>query len=175
MDYRFPFRPSNQEKRYGSFSGRIVELAPYGVRNGRPDSCMILATVEMEEGNIVNFMINASTYMVDFVTLSVGMLCTFWYRTDVPMILIYPPQYTAVVVAQQNENRSVDVSRYDTRLINEDRTLQLNLSRQTRLRTTNNQVFQGNPANHDLVVVYDMSTRSIPAQTTPLEVVVLCE
>lgn len=175
MDYRFNFRQPDQSNRFGAISGRIVELAPHGVRNGRPDSCMLLATVESEDGNIVNFMINSATYVVDFVTLSVGMMCTFWYRADAPMILIYPPQYTAVVVAQQNSNRSVDVSRYGPRLVNEDRTLQLNLGGRTRLRTTNNQVYQGNPANHDLVVVYDMATRSIPAQTTPLEVVVLCE
>ena len=41
------------------------------------------------------------------------------------------------------------------------------------VRTTNNQYFQGNPAGHNLVVVYENSTRSIPAQTTPKRVVVL--
>lgn len=163
------------EKRYASLDGRIIALAPYGFRNGREDACTLLATVEIEAGNIVNFTINASTYVVDFTTLAVGMRCTFWYRTDVPMILIYPPQYTATVVAVIRERRSVDVSFYDSRLLNEDGTLQLNLGRQTRLRAVNNQRFPGNPANHDLVVIYDFTTRSIPAQTTPQEVVVLCD
>ena len=60
-------------------------------------------------------------------------------------------------------------------LVNEDQTLQLNMDGSVNVRTTNNQYFQGSPANHDLVVVYGSSTRSIPAQTTPELVVVLCE
>jgi hypothetical protein len=69
----------------------------------------------------------------------------------------------------------VDVSFYNNMLLNEEQTLQLNLDGSVALRTTNNQYFQGNPANHNLVVIYTSSTRSIPAQTTPRQVVVLCE
>ena len=69
----------------------------------------------------------------------------------------------------------VDVSYYNTALVNEDQTLQLNMDNTVNLRTTNNQYYQGSPANHNLVVVYDTSTRSIPAQTTPRQVVVLCD
>ena len=60
-------------------------------------------------------------------------------------------------------------------LVNEDNTLQLNLDGTVEVRTTNNQYFQGSPANHNLAVIYGNSTRSIPAQTTPMKVVVLCE
>jgi len=40
--------------------------------------------------------------------------------------------------------------------------------------TTNNQTFMGNPGNHTLVVLYSQTTRSIPAQTTPEKIIVLC-
>jgi len=131
--------------------------------------------VEGEDGSLSNVVISPSTFVVDYETLRMGMQCTFWYRTDLPMVLIYPPRYRAVVAARTEENRSIDVASYDEMLRNDTGTLQLNLSRDTKIRTTNNQVYMGNPAGKDLVVIYDMSTRSIPAQTTPLEVYVLCE
>lgn len=175
MDYRFNPRNPFQRNNFGSISGRITELVPFGMRSGGMDTCMLMATVESEEQNINNFIITPSTYVVDFMTLQVGMECTFWYRLDVPVPLIYPPQYNAVVVAENMDNRSVEVSRFNEMLVNETRTLQLNLGETVPIRTTNNQIYPGSPANHELVVVYDMTTRSIPAQTAPLEVVVLCE
>ena len=112
---------------------------------------------------------------MDFTTLNTGMMCTFWYRTDAPAPLIYPPQYNASVVAEELNGRMIDVGYYNNALVNEDQTLQLNMDNSVELRTTNNQYFQGNPANHNLVVIYENSTRSIPAQTTPRRVIVLCD
>ena len=91
------------------------------------------------------------------------------------MPLIYPPQYNAVAAAVQKNGRMVNVGYYDTSLVNEDQTLQLNLDGSVEVRTTNNQYFQGSPTGRNLVVTYDNSTRSIPAQTTPLKIVVLCD
>jgi len=136
---------------------------------------MIFVTLEDTDGNTVNFVMTPSTYVVDFETLSVGMLCTFWYAADAPMPLIYPPQYNAVVAAQEINGRMIDVSFYNMSMVNDEQTLQLNMDGSVDVRTTNNQYFQGSPANHNLVVIYDNSTRSIPAQTTPRLVVVLCE
>lgn len=161
--------------KYASFSGRIVELIPHGVNGGIQEGCMLLAGVEDEAGNRNNFVIHKNTFVVDFLTLRTGMQCTFWYATDVPMVLIYPPQYRAAVAARQDESRSVDVAYYNEKLINDTDTLRLNLDKDSRVRTTNNQIYAGNPGEKDLVVIYDMTTRSIPAQTIPLEVYVLCE
>ena len=69
----------------------------------------------------------------------------------------------------------MDVGFYNMSLVNESQTLQLNMDASVDVRTTNNQYFQGSPANHNLVVVYSSSTRSIPAQTTPMKVYVLCD
>lgn len=175
MDYNFngmnPYRRSS----FGSISGTIVELMPARIGNRRANGCMIFATIEDMDGNTINFMINPATYVVDFETLSVGMPVTFWYRMDAPMPLIYPPQYNAVVVAQNKNDRMVEVGYFNAGLVNEDMTLQLNMDGAVDVRTTNNQYFQGSPANHNLVVIYETSTRSIPAQTTPKEIVVLCD
>lgn len=163
-----------REKRFGFVTGTIVELVPAGIGGRRTDGCMLFAMVEDTDGNTVNFMVTPATYVVEFETLSVGMKCTFWYSMDAPAPLIYPPQYNAVVAAQEKNGRMVNVGYYNTSLVNEDNTLQLNLDGSVEVRTTNNQYFQGSPANQELVVIYGNSTRSIPAQTTPMRVVVLC-
>lgn len=160
---------------FASVQGMIVDVVPARAGNGRSESCILYFTVEDDNGNIVNFMVTPFTFVVDWEPLSVGMRGTFWYRTDAPTLLIYPPQYTAVVAAPVRPGRFIDVGYYDTALVNDTHTLQLRLDRSVRLRTINNQYFQGSPANHNLVVSYTTSTRSIPAQTTPQEIVVLCD
>ena len=175
MDFRFNGMRPYRRNSFASVTGMIVDMVPTKIGNRRANGCMIFATVEDTDGNTVNFIITPSTYVVDFETLSVGMNCIFFYRTDAPVPLIYPPQYNAVVIAQEKNGRMVDVSYYNTALVNEDQTLQLNMDNTVNLRTTNNQYYQGSPANHNLVVVYDTSTRSIPAETTPRQVVVLCD
>lgn len=175
MDYRFSFQRPMRRSSFGSMKGTIVDLVPAVQGGRRADGCLLFATIEDTDGNTVNFFINPDTYVVDFTTLSVGMMATFWYRNDAPMPLIYPPQYTAVVVAEDRNDWYVDVSYYNNSLTNEEQTLQLNLDGTVDVRTVNNQYFQASPANHNLVVSYASSTRSIPAQTTPGTIVVLCD
>ena len=175
MDFVFNGNMALKRNRYASVTGTIVDMVPAGIGNRRVNGCMIFVTLEDMEGNTVNFIMTPSTYVLDFETLSVGMLCTFWYATNVPMPLIYPPQYNAVVAAQEKNGRNVNVAFYNTSMVNEEHTLELNLDATVEVRTTNNQYYQGSPANHSLVVVYGSSTRSIPAQTTPSKIVVLCD
>lgn len=175
MDYNLNGRMPLKRNRFGQVTGTIVDMVPTRVGNRRADGCMIFVTLEDMNGDTVNFILTPATFVLDFDTLSVGMTCTFWYSADAPMPLIYPPQYNAVVAAQEKNGRMVNVSYYNRDLVNEENTLQVNLDRTVDVRTTNNQYFQGSPANHSLVVVYDTSTRSIPAQTTPKKIVVLCD
>lgn len=159
---------------YGSFTGRIVEILPHGVSGLNSDGCSMLVTVEAKDNNITNFVVNPTTYVVDYLTLEVGMECTFWYFLNAPAVLIYPPRFNASVVAPVRDDRMVEVAYFDEELINDKKTLKLNLSQEQVIYTTNNQKFMGSPAGRDLVIEYDFTTRSIPAQTTPLKVVVLC-
>ena len=176
MDYTFNNGGGTpgRNPRFGYVSGTIVDIVPTVQGNRRANGCVLFVTVENENGEIVNVIVSPVTYVVDFETLSVGMNCTFWYLADAPMLLIYPPQYSAAVAARNRNDRMIDVSRYGQGMINQERTLQLKLDGSVDIMTTNNQYFQGSPENHDLVVLYETSTRSIPAQTTPKEIVVLC-
>lgn len=175
MDFNLEGRMPVRRNRFGFVTGMIVDMVPARRGNRRAEGCMIFVTLEDADGQTVNVIMSPHTYVVDFETLSVGMACTFWYAADAPMSLIYPPQYNAVVAAREKTERMVNVGYYNTSMVNEDQTLQLNMDGSVKVRTTNNQYFQGNPAGHNLVVVYENSTRSIPAQTTPRLVVVLCE
>lgn len=160
---------------FAMVQGVIVDLMPGRMGNNQTNGCIIYATVEDANGNTVTFMITSSTFVVDWETLSVGDRCMFWYRVDAPAPLIYPPQYAAVVAAKVKNRSMIDVSFYNAALVNAEQTLQLNMDGSVKLRTTNNQYFQGSPANHSLVVIYESSTRSIPAQTTPKQIFVLCD
>lgn len=169
MDMNFGKTP-----RFGRITGTIVELVPAGFGNRKANACVQIARLEDENGNPVNVILSPATYVVDFETLSVGKRCAFWYLADAPMPLIYPPQYSAAAAAGERNGRMIDVSFYDKDLVNSEGTLKLRLDGSVDLRTANNQYFQGSPAEHDLVVIYETSTRSIPAQTTPKKIVVLC-
>lgn len=160
---------------FASVSGMIVDMVSERTEDGRPEACILYFTVEDDNGNITNFMVTPRTFVMDFQPLTMGTRCTFWYRLDAPAVLIYPPRYTAVAAAPVRNDRMVDLSFYNDALVNEEQTLQLRLDNSVELRTANNQYYQGNPANHNLLVSYTTSTRSIPAQTTPEKVYVLCE
>ena len=174
MDFNFG-RPNFRRNRFESVTGTIVDMVPTRIGNRRANGCMIFVTLEDMNENTVNFVMTPTTFVVDFETLSVGMNCTFWYAADAPAPLIYPPQYNAVAAAQVKNGQFVDVGFYNMSLVNDSQTLQLNMDGSVDVRTTNNQYFQGSPANLNLAVVYSSSTRSIPAQTTPMKVYVLCD
>ena len=173
MDMQFD-RNRRREKSYQGVQGTIVSMEPTRIGNRRADGCMMFVGLEDQEGNLVNFTVSPTTFVLDYVMLREGMEVTMYYRTDEPVPLIYPPQYRAAVVTPRMPGQMVDVDYYNRSLINQDMTLQLNLDGSVDITTTNNQRFLGSPANNDLVVVYTSSTRSIPAQTTPARIVVLC-
>jgi hypothetical protein len=100
------------------------------------------------------------------------------------MPLIFPPQFTAaVLVAGMPEDQSVHVDRFSSVkegfggiFVSEDGMLALNIGKDTQIVTADGEVFESVLEQldwWDLVVVYDVSTRSIPAQTTPITVIVL--
>jgi hypothetical protein len=89
--------------------------------------------------------------------------------------MIYPPQYQAVVMAKASPLRSVAVDRFDAQLVSSDGMLKLNVSPSTQIVLENDQPFTARLENRDLIVIYGVTTRSIPAQTTPYKIIVICK
>mgnify|MGYP000151733579 CR=1 FL=1 len=158
-----------------SFHGTVTEISDFITgQNDNREGCYQFFTLENEVGQIVNFVVSPSTYFVDHEMVEVGDRVTGYYDGDAPAILIYPPQYQALVMAKDNPNYNVKVAYFNNQLVSSDGQLQLNLSPTTQILLINGQRFSRYPANRDLVVYYGPTTRSIPAQTTPYRIIVLC-
>lgn len=72
------------------------------------------------------------------------------------------------------QGQNVKVDYFNEQLESSDGTLKLNIGPFTQIVMENGQWFTASPANHDLIVIYGPTTRSIPAQTTPYKIIVMC-
>ncbi|MEK3884377.1 copper amine oxidase N-terminal domain-containing protein [Paenibacillus sp. PL2-23] len=155
-----------QASHYMSVTGIIKAIEPYGLNED-----MEMVTLEAEDGSITNLIMSEQTYLLD--ELAVGSSIIAFYDASLPVIMIYPPQYTAVAIALADDKRNVKVDSFDENLVSADGSLKLNLSEETTILQTDGTAYEGELAGRDLVVVYGPVTRSIPAQTTPEQVTVL--
>lgn len=141
--------------------------------------------------NEINFTITDDTVVLDSVKgekkdikdIKKGDSITVFTGTFEPAPLILPPLYMANVVVINNASidslRFIDVDTYverDGALVNLANTLELNIDDTVEIVDLDGKTVKADElANKDLAVFYMASTRSIPAQTTPLAVVVLGE
>lgn len=159
-----------------SFNGTVKDISPINTgMHGNMSNCMQLFTVENERGEIVHFHISQDTYFVRRDIIKIGDRITGFYDANAPTILIYPPQYRAIVIAKESNRYFVKVDFFNQHLVSSDGQLQLNTSRDTKAFLENGQPFQGDLRNRNLIVLYGPTTRSIPAQTSPYEIIVLCD
>ncbi|WP_017414214.1 hypothetical protein [Clostridium tunisiense] len=160
---------------FKGFSGIIKRISD--LRQGQDEEtsgCYKLMEVENEDGSIVNFIVAPTTYFVNHEVVAIGDEVTGYYDVNAPVPLIYPPQYRALIMVKNTDEANVKVDYFDEDLISSDGSLKLRISRDTEMLLPNGQPFNRNPAERNLIVIYGPSTKSIPAQTTPYEIVVLC-
>jgi len=157
------------------FNGVVMNISDFGVGASHAEvACYKLFTVDNGNGDIINFVVKPETYFVDHVMVKIGDQVTGFYDANTAAPLIYPPQYQAIVMAKQSRTQQVKVDYFNKDLASSDGTLELNLGPETKLVLENGQAYLRNPANHNLIVIYRATTKSIPAQTTPLKVIVMC-
>lgn len=160
---------------YQPFSGTVTSIEDFRISmNNEGAGCYKLMSVDDGDEGLVNFVVEPTTYFVDHVMIRVGDQVTGFFDADLPVPLIFPPQYRAVVMAKDSPERNVKVDFFNRQLESSDGTLKLNPSSRTRIVLENGQAFTGNLGNRYLIVVYEATTRSIPAQTTPSQIIVLC-
>ncbi len=164
-----------------SFRGTVTAIDDFWENSQRPSGCYQLMSVRDRSGSPVNFVISPSTYFVDSAVVRVRDNITGFYDPNVPVPMIYPPQYQALVVAKETRGQTVTVDNFDSRLVSSDGELRLNITRSTRVSLVNGQPFRGNLANRNLVVVYRTPQPNIPRkilgmtlQMAPMQGVVLC-
>ncbi len=160
---------------FGVFEGTITFISDFPISpNGASEGCYKMFTLEDGNGGIVNFVVSPTTYFVDHSTARTGDRIVGYFDTNAPVPLIYPPQYRAIVMVKNRTYQNVKIDYFNDQLLSSDGQLQLNISPITQLVLQNGQQFSSNPANRNLIVIYGPSTKSIPAQTTPYRIIVLC-
>jgi hypothetical protein len=157
-----------------AFRGVVTDIEDFMMGDPNEAGCDKLISVTDESGSIVRFVVSPDTYVVGQEMIIEGDLVTGYYDGDAPVILIYPPQYPAIVMVKENPHRHVKVDFFDSDLISSDGQLMLTLTPSVPIVLTNGQAFSGIPANRNLIIIYGPTTKSIPAQTVPYQVIVLC-
>lgn len=137
------------------------------------DCCSQMMSLRTENG-IVNFVVGPQTLVIDSRQLRPGMHVAAFYDSSLPVPLIFPPQYAAQIVTVLGRNEQIMLNYFENDLIASDLSLQLFVARNTVIKTINGQNFNCNLGNQTLLVYYSATTRSIPPQTTPRKIVVLC-
>ena len=157
--------------RFKSFSGFVTEIN--NATNGNT-GCNTIMSVRDRSGNVVNFVVSPDTYFADQKIVRVNDFITGYYDGNAPAILIYPPQYPALIVVKYNQSQHVKVDYFNRQLVSSDGKLKLNVASYTQIMLKNGQPFSGDITNRNLVVFYRTTTQSIPAQTTPSKIIVWC-
>lgn len=158
-----------------SFQGTVTMISDFITgQNGEGEGCYKLISVDNGLGASVNFVVSPTTYFVDHVMVAIGDHVTGYYNGNAPVPFIYPPQYQALVMVKYSSFQNVKVDYFNSHMVSSDGQLQLNISPNTQIVLTNGQPFSRNPVNRDLIVIYGPATKSIPAQTIPYRIIVLC-
>lgn len=164
---------------YYSFTGTVKEIQ-------KQENGYIRVFIVDEEGLEANFILSENTFYLDDVKITVGKEITGYYEAGRPMILIYPPQYTIDIVAPVYEDIFIKVDKFDSNLLSKDGMLKLNISETTEILWENGitmnwfakpsiEDLEHALSNRKLIVFYDVTTRSIPPQTSPKKVLVISQ
>ncbi len=153
---------------YTGIAGIIDRISPMQMQ-----CCNQLLALRTMNGTI-NFILSPGTYVTDNTPLRIGMHVTAFYDANLPVPLIYPPQYQAAFIGRTEKGVNVMVDFFDENLTSEKNPLKLNVAPTTRVTTANGQPYTCNIENNLLMVYYSATTRSIPPQTTPDRIIVFC-
>lgn len=128
--------------------------------------------VENQTGNNMRFVISKDTYFIDGDKIRVGADVTGFYRAAAPALMIFPPQYNAEIMVADQSERQIKADLFGSDLVSADGFLKLNVSPKTQVVWKDGSPFDSILGNRKLIVFYNVTTRSIPAQTTPSKIIV---
>ena len=139
-----------------------------------------------DQNNTVNLKITDDTLVYDNLgnkkalsDLTDGSKITVFTGLYEPTPLILPVQYTAnVIIINGDQEGNVNIDTYladEEGYTNAANTLKIATADDTKIVDKDEKEYKGDINKNDLIVFYDVSTKSIPAQTTPTKVVVLGE
>ncbi|WP_017754123.1 copper amine oxidase N-terminal domain-containing protein [Calidifontibacillus oryziterrae] len=106
--------------------------------------------------------------------LQIGDKIEAFYDKNKPRIMIYPPMITPEIIIVHDEKISgqVKVAKFDDNLLSLDNELKLKLNENTILINQKGEPIEEKDLyGKELIVFYDISTKSIPAQTSPKKII----
>lgn len=161
------------EPLYLSFTGTVEEVRPVSSEESAEDSASQYVVLKGSDDSLMTFVVDDTTLLLNEPVLEEGQSLIGFYDGNQPAILIYPPQMPAMVLTPYVEAEQVVMSYFDADLISSDGSLKLLLDDTTIITDQAGEAYTEDVAEHVLVVIYGPSTRSIPAQTTPIQIVVM--
>ena len=187
----------HQEPQYAVINGKIESIEERKMPNGDTSftakTAITITSGAGDEKSVWVVFVDDTTFFIKGgkTDLKVGASIRAFYNSNAPMTMIYPPQVNADYVAVGlDESKSVTIDRFDDKLTDLKNTLKLNIPKdfnkkgtidktdKTEIVYEDGKKFEGDIAeltNRKLVVIYSVSTRSIPAQTTPEKIIIMFE
>lgn len=172
-----PISEKIPEEKFLSHTGIVQEIRPYYDGQNRPVPGRNYILIETETGSQINFFTDEESHWLSEEEVAVGDTLTGFYNAALPVIMIYPPQYHAVVIgANLPQEQFIKVGRFDENLLSIDGELKLNLGEDTEIIWPEGEEGDADQlANRLLAVIYGPATKSLPPQTTPDTIFVLKE
>jgi len=160
---------------YASFTGTVKEILP----SLRTADAVQKIVIDDEGESEAVFLVNANTFWASGVTsVKIGDKVTGFYATNMPMILIYPPQYSIeIMVVNLDEDMAVTVDRFNDELTGADGTMQILINENTQVLTPEGDLFSDeySMVGRLLVVFHDNVDDSMPAKTMASKIFVMYE
>jgi len=166
---------------YSSVTGTIINIE----LSDNPDGPYTIINIEDNDGHPAKLIITNDTVFPFGEDFSTGSKVTGYYPAIMPMLAIWPPQYNiSVLVTEAPDYASVKVDRFYTGedglvagyLLSQDRMLAFRTDENTEIILANGDDFSGGELEgRRIVVIYNISTHSIPALTIARKLIVLYE
>jgi len=141
--------------------------------------------IEDINGSPATFIVSEETVFPFSTDFAEGDKVTGWFRSDLPMRMIWPAQYPiSVFVSQPGDERNVTVDRFfawdvdftEGYLLSQDKMFAFKVDDNTEIILEDGQDFtDGILTNRNIVVIYGLSTHSIPEQALAMKLIVLFE
>lgn len=160
---------------YTPTAGIITNIDYFSVDSSQSAGCTVLISLQSEDQGMIDIQLPSNVYVLNLHPFQVGDRATFFYSSSAPVPMIYPPRYRAVAAAYTPHGVTAVLDTFDSQLTNSDHTLTLTPGRTTPVTLPNGQTFAGNAGGKLILATYTASTRSIPAQAVPEQMVVFCQ